>query len=458
MSLRAARLLSWAGAGTLVGALSLFAWLLFLAPAAHQSSWGWNAPGTGHFRGVFGISAPRLSLGAFVTWLTASLGLAWLGYVGLVVALLRGADLPRTSRTSRTSWILGASVLLWLLALAFVAPPSLSQDIYAYAAYARMGLVHGWNPYAHAPFDLRALGDPITPFLQWNVRCPYGPLWTLLSMGLLAPLRHASLYAQVVVFKLLAAGALVLLARSVAAIAAARDARFRQVAFVAVAFNPLLVIEGPLGGHNDLVVMALFTAGAVALLASRARTALLLVGLSASIKVITFAAVPWLLLHEWRRLADRDRRARAVSVLGLLVVAVAPTLVGQLPFELPSLFGLGGAGSGSFLAGLGDHVAQQARTSLAAALLAKLPLLVAFVLATAWVVRHPGPFAWHAAWIALAVALVAFGARIWFPWYLTWALAFALTRWDRRGLAVLAALTLFGVLLTLEYGFLPGAG
>jgi hypothetical protein len=426
---------AWLGLATVVGALTALAWVLYLAPPDYQARWGWNAAAQAHFAGSLGLPAARLPLGAFVAWLTASLGLAWCAYGVLVAALLRGAELPRS---------LGALAVLWVLGLALLAPPALSVDVYGYVAYARMLVVYGWNPYAHAQFELRALGDPTAPFLAWDIPSAYGPLWTLLSAGVVAPLWRAPLFAQVVAFKALAALALVALARSAAAISAARDDRWRRVTLAAVLFNPLFVIEGPMSGHNDLVMMALLTTAAAWLLRGRGRAALLLAGLSVSIKLVTAAAIPWMLVHEWRRMGDRDRRRRVLACAELLVIAAAPLVLGQMPF----LLGAAGDASGSFLGGLGQHLARHARTPLGDALLQKLPAVLAFVGGTVWVVRRRDPRAWHASFILVAAALVVFGASIWFPWYLTWALALALTRWDRRALAVTIPLLAFGLVLT----------
>ena len=65
-------------------------------------------------------------------------------------------------------------------------PPLVSQDVFGYLGYARLGALHGLDPYSHIPAE--APGDAIFPFVGWPFKhSPYGPLFTLGSYAL-APL------------------------------------------------------------------------------------------------------------------------------------------------------------------------------------------------------------------------------------------------------------------------------
>src|SRR6202011_6139470 len=77
---------------------------------------------------------------------------------------------------ARTLW---GTIVLAHVVLA-LGPPLLSQDVFGYLAFARMGALHGLAPYTHFPAD--AAGDPVFAFLGWPFQhSPYGPLFTLLS-------------------------------------------------------------------------------------------------------------------------------------------------------------------------------------------------------------------------------------------------------------------------------------
>ncbi len=97
------------------------------------------------------------------------------GYA-LVLAGARGAA------AARRSWraIVAAHVVLLL------GPPLISQDVFGYLAFARLGALHGLDPYTHVAAEAPA--DPVFQFVGWPFQhSPYGPLFTLASYAL-APL------------------------------------------------------------------------------------------------------------------------------------------------------------------------------------------------------------------------------------------------------------------------------
>ena len=95
----------------------------------------------------------------------------WLALVLYVAVLIRHRDIPARS----VLWVIGGLHLLFLLA-----PPLLSQDVFSYIAYARMGVEHSLNPYTHTPLDIPA--DPVFPFAgSKDAVSVYGPVFTLLT-------------------------------------------------------------------------------------------------------------------------------------------------------------------------------------------------------------------------------------------------------------------------------------
>ena len=52
--------------------------------------------------------------------------------------------------------------------------------MFGYLAFARMGALHGLDPYTHFPAEASA--DPVFAFIGWPFQhSPYGPLFTLAS-------------------------------------------------------------------------------------------------------------------------------------------------------------------------------------------------------------------------------------------------------------------------------------
>ena len=139
-----------------------------------------------------------------------------------------------------------------LYALVLLAPPLVSTDIFSYQAYARMGALYGTNPYLHGPHAIAL--DPVFPYIgaKWSyIPSAYGPVFTAFSY-LLAPL---SIAASVFAYKAIAAMASLGAGRAGLAHARALRGIDPVRAAALVGLNPLLVIYGVGGGHNDLLML-----------------------------------------------------------------------------------------------------------------------------------------------------------------------------------------------------------
>ena len=183
-----------------------------------------------------------------------------LGYRTFLIALLAftaayAVLLGLAGRISKR-W---AIVLVGVLQLiVFAGPILISTDVFSYIAYARMGVEHAINPYTHGPIAI--VHDPVYQYVgkDWkHVATAYGPLYTLLSYPL-APLGlKAALWGMKLEALLASAGTLALTWRC---------ARVRGLdpvlALLVVGANPLWVIYGLGGAHNDLI-MTLFMMAAV---------------------------------------------------------------------------------------------------------------------------------------------------------------------------------------------------
>src|SRR5947209_3226493 len=54
-------------------------------------------------------------------------------------------------------------------------PPLISQDVFGYLGFARMGALHALDPYTRLPAE--APSDSVFPFIGWPYKhSPYGPL------------------------------------------------------------------------------------------------------------------------------------------------------------------------------------------------------------------------------------------------------------------------------------------
>ncbi|HEV3094203.1 MAG TPA: hypothetical protein VGY30_06785 [Solirubrobacteraceae bacterium] len=396
----------------------------------------------------------------------------WLGGVGerlgfrvFLIALLSYtaayAGLLALARTLSARWAIALVSALSLIV--FAGPVLISTDVFSYIAYARMGAVHGVNPYLHGPQAI--VTDPIYHYVghDWKlVATAYGPLYTLISypLGLLGVV--GAVWGMKLMALLAAAGTLALTWRC--APVRGLDRRF---ALLAVGANPLWVIYALGGAHNDLVMIfltmlavALTLVGARALWRRRSLVAGADGGASAAgtgtgavgvhneagagaaimagtlVKATGFVALPFLLIA----------RRRLAPLLGAAAVAVAVAFVAYL------VFGIHGIDIVAALNRDSAFVSTDSFPTEIAHLLGKpgvFPidhdllkiLLVAIVLHLLW--RTWRGYDWVAAsgWTFLAIAVTS----TWLlAWYTLWSLPLAAVSRDRRLLvATLAVQGLF---------------
>jgi hypothetical protein len=192
------------------------------------------------FLGPLAPYGPRPSGTTYAySWLVVA---AFVPYAAAVWATRHGVGM--------TVALVGIAVLHGLL---LPAPLTQSQDLYMYLFYGRMWAVHGANPYVAIPAAFAP--DPWFPWVRWpNQPTVYGPIWTLLT-SIPARLSPENLTAAFFLAKAM------VLAFGVACVAGAVAAcRARGLApgpaLVLVAWNPVILIALPLGGHADVAVVA----------------------------------------------------------------------------------------------------------------------------------------------------------------------------------------------------------
>lgn len=360
----------------------------------------------------------------------AALLAATAGYVGLLIVSRRGAWARMSPRTTIV-------LVLVLHGIVFVGPILISTDVFSYIAYARMGVEHGLNPYLHGPSAIST--DPVFAYVghDWRrVATAYGPIYTLLSYPL-APLGVVgALWGMKVMALLASLGTLALTWWC-----ARRRGFDPAIATLAVGANPLYVIYGLGGAHNDMIMMLLMML-AVALSIREPHTsgreagagAAIVVG--ALVKATVAALLPFMILS----------RRRLAPIVGALAALAVGALVGWVAFGVQGI---------NVVAALNRDAAFVSTDSFAteiAHLFGKpgvFPVdhlllkagLVLIVLHLMW--RTWRGYDWVAAsgWALLAISVTS----TWLlAWYILWPLPLAVVSRDRRLLvATLAVQGLF---------------
>lgn len=236
-------------------ALSLFVVLLaanrpsLLSPTTHASYYPrWMAGPLGGLLPFVDASSTTLKYlfsGAIVAM-----------YLGYVLAL-------RSAPRLRASWI--AATIVAVHAIFFLSPPLALTDVFNYINYGRMEVVHHLNPYTSIPIS-EPHGDPAFVLSNWHqLLSPYGPMFTLLTFAVV-PLGVAGSFWALKGVLVLASLATIVLVWLCARLLG-RDERS---AVVLVGLNPIVLVWGLGGDHNDFLMLLCIVLGFYLLLRARA--------------------------------------------------------------------------------------------------------------------------------------------------------------------------------------------
>ncbi|HWX86641.1 MAG TPA: hypothetical protein VNX67_00540 [Solirubrobacteraceae bacterium] len=148
----------------------------------------------------------------------------------------------------RARWAIAA--VLGAHAIMFLAPPLALTDIFNYVNYGRMEIVHHLNPYTTVPV-LEPHSDPSYALSNWHqLLSPYGPMFTLMTFAVVPFGVGASLWMLKGLLMLASLGTVLLVWRSARLLG-----RDPVAAIVLVGLNPIVLIWGLGGDHNDFLMM-----------------------------------------------------------------------------------------------------------------------------------------------------------------------------------------------------------
>lgn len=377
-----------------------------------------------------------------------------LGTIGLtaVLVVMFASYVAAVGAASRVSPLLVLGCIAALNALMLLAPPLISTDVFSYQFYGRMGEIYGANPYLAGPHALAL--DPLYPYIgaKW-VFTPtvYGPLFTGVSY-LLAPL---SIPASVLAYKAIAA------TTSLSIVALVwNGARLRGIdpvkAAALVGLNPLIIVYGVGGGHNDLLMLAPMVAGLVLLLQRRSRAGSGLILVGAAVKVTAGLLLPFAFAGARGSLARARRRDIVIGagVAAALIGAFAFALFGTGPLHLPATIQkVQSDGNWQSIPGFIGTRLGLGTVSHPVALI----LGVSFAGVLGWLLRRVwrGQLDWIAGAGWAAVALLVSACSL-LPWYVAWLMPLAALGRDNRLWRVSIALS--GVILGLQLlAYIPHA-
>jgi hypothetical protein len=337
-------------------------------------------------------------------------------FLGMTLLVLGWVRLLRQARAGApwlSNRVIAAVAVLWSAPLV-LSPPLGSRDAYSYLAQGYLA-ANGLNPYMTTPDrGSAALLAPVSS--SWtDATSPYGPLFSLLTAGVTSATGED--YAVgLVVLRLLVVASYVAVAWLLVSLLGT-GSHAARLGLILVVLNPLLLVHGLSGVHNEMLLLPLLASAALAARGRRFVLAGLLMGAAIGVKVTAAAVLPFLLLLPvwpgWRRYASR--------------LAVATAAGAAL---LATIGGLGGFGVSWVLAPV-DSASRGSRLSLSTTLadvteawfpvavparpIITLGALALAAVAVLWLLVHRRREPLFSAGLA-AIAVAASGPLL-HPWY-----------------------------------------
>jgi len=159
-----------------------------------------------------------------------------------------------SARRLRPAWVLGAIVALHVIFL--LSPPLTLSDVFNYLNYGRMEAVYHLNPYTTIP-ALEPHGDPTFLLSNWHgLLSPYGPLFTIFTIALVGLGVAGSFWAMKIALMLASLAVVFLVYRCAGLLG-----RNALGAAVIVGANPIVLVWGLGGDHNDFLMLFFLVLG-----------------------------------------------------------------------------------------------------------------------------------------------------------------------------------------------------
>jgi alpha-1,6-mannosyltransferase len=368
------------------------------------------------------ISTPFLDL-AVISGRQLNAALAFVG--GFLALFLLYALALFISRNTRTG-LAATLVLLWGVVFSvplFLTYPVSANDIFGYAAHGEIITRFDANPLVFPASEFPDARLAIYSGFREQVS-NYGPLWTWVEAGVVSAFGAVNVLWPVLGFKLVALGAYLLTAVLIYAILRRRMPEQAVAGLLFFAWNPLVLFEYAVNGHNDALMAALVLAGVWFWQVRRPLWMTLSLTLALLVKIPAALLLPIFLLSAARRQDSRGDR-QFVAVAGSLLIVM---LVGVAYLSLPQ-----GAQGLKFLLERADLFTHSLPTLIRQLLLpllgdrsanaiarngALLALGMCFIvqLGRTWIRSDNAIRYAYELWLVLLLFVT-----LWFqPWYVTW--------------------------------------
>lgn len=202
-----------------------------------------------------------------------------------------------------------------------------SYDMFNYIFDARIVSNYGLSPYEYKPLDFPE--DPMLSFMRSTHRVyPYGPTW----LGLTVPLTFISneIFAvSLLLFKTLSAVAFLGTIYFIKKIAERIKIKNINLAITLFALNPLVLIEGLVSSHNEIVMMFFAVFALYLLFANKKTWPFISLIISIGVKFATVILAPVFLLKLLRKNIEDKKIIEYIIFLSVIAVILTSVASGS---------------------------------------------------------------------------------------------------------------------------------
>jgi len=203
--------------------------------------------------------------------------------------------------SEKTIWI----VFLFTAGLLTFAYNAFSYDLFNYIFDAKIVTFYHLDPYLYKALDFPH--DPMLSFMHWTQRTyPYGPFWLFVTVPL-SFVGFQFFLPTFFLFKLLVSSSVVGTGYFIKKIMEKIDRENAVFALAVFATSPLVIIEGLVSAHNDMVMIFLATLALYLLIINKYVRSFLLLFVSIATKYATIMLLPlfsaiWLMEKQKRKI------------------------------------------------------------------------------------------------------------------------------------------------------------
>ena len=243
----------------------------------------------------------------------------WLISILFLIAICVAFRQSAKSYVERNHWIVAIIFFLLFCAILIATNPISSQDVFWNLFHGEIFTFYNQNPYLSTPENFS--GDALlNNFPNWqNFTMTHGPLWTLLVSLITAIFPHNIVF-QILLLRIILFSVLAALIYFIINLIKKTNPRWAFPAFIALSWQPLLLINTVNDCHNDILVGTGIVIGLFLIAQSKYIKGFTMLWLAVLVKYIALLLFPLGFMLIWKKYGLRGSIKLSLKII--LICAV----------------------------------------------------------------------------------------------------------------------------------------